>query len=890
MTEPDEERSNDPTASAGDTALPPATPSPRPNAPSDVPTADADAIGPASPAPASPRAKDEPPSHHARRGDRVGPYVLIDLIGEGSYGEVWKAEQKEPVRRTVAIKILNLAVSSKSVVARFAAEQQVLAMMDHPGIARVFDAGTTSLGRPYFVMDYIKGDTLLKYCDREKLTLTQRLRLFAEICDAVHHAHQKQIVHRDLKPQNIVVKKNDKGGAQPVVVDFGVAKALTQPLTDATVYSVLGGPQGTWAYMSPEQAEGLADIDTQSDIYSLGVVLYELLSGLRPFDDETLNKAGDEGRRRLIREKEPPSPGMRLETDTTGTGTRSAESRGTHVRELAKTLRGELGWIPLKAMRKERGQRYTSAAEFAEDVRNYLEGKPLKAGPLTTAYRTAKFVRRNRLLVGATVAVMASLAVGLGIAYWQWSLASSRADQLATQAERLLAAEHHDRERREAMCLLVAQYLSVAVRRRPDAMELSGGIEFSLLDATRDVVTPRNSEMKNVSPREALDSVVATLRSLPPSDAATRVRALRLLASSYLQYGVIAEASSLMTDSLTLAESDLGTDALLADEIRYDLATLSYYHEPLRSHGPLLEAADRLMAGAGPRRGSAKAAASTTASTLLQRQDSRWVQYADWLDAAVRDSADPDDEYYRCTLALLRAVAIRPADSEPRVEAMLAALKCFSENFGELHPDTLEARAYVRTMLLTHRPEISLRLAKESADIESRLLPELHPARASTQMNIGQLLASNLGRVEEAIPYFERAIEIWEGLGQHCGDVLLAKNQLGLCLIGLRRREDSYAFHRKAIESAEKCEGAEEALASFYSALASSCGPDRAAECEEALRKALEMTIRLSGPNSDDARKRKQLLDEFLETGTFGREYRDVPLGTEPRPAAAEDK
>jgi WD40 repeat protein/serine/threonine protein kinase len=393
----------------------------------------------APPTPPTPRGSDGAGDGGHRRGDRIGPYVLLDPIGAGAYGSVWRAEQREPVRRTVALKILHAGMNSAQVVARFRAEQQALAMMDHPGIARVFDAGLTPSGLPYFAMQYVKGDTLLKYCDRERLPLNARLQLFTQICDAVHHAHIKGVVHRDLKPSNIVVTTDDDGSPQPVVIDFGVAKALLQPLTQDTVYSVHGGPQGTWAYMSPEQAEGIADIDTRTDIYSLGVVLYELLSGARPFDDETLERAGEEGKRKLIREVEPPAPGARVEGDTTGTGTKSAHSRQTSVRELARTLTGELSWIPLYAMRKDRRRRYDSASQFAVDIRNYLEGKPLIAAPESVGYRVGKFVRRNVVVVAAVASVIAALSVGMGTALWQRGVAieqTERAGAKTAEADR----------------------------------------------------------------------------------------------------------------------------------------------------------------------------------------------------------------------------------------------------------------------------------------------------------------------------------------------------------------------------------------------------------------------------------------------------------------------
>jgi serine/threonine protein kinase len=337
-------------------------------------------------------------------GERIGPYVLIEKIGEGGFGVVWLAEQREPVRRRVAIKIIKPGMDSAEVVNRFRAEQQALAMMNHPNVAKVFDAGTTERGVPYFVMEYVAGESVTKYCDRQRLTIRDRLELFATICDAVHHAHMKGLIHRDIKPTNVLVTASEREH-RPVVIDFGVAKALNQRLTEATLFTARGQMIGTPEYMSPEQAEMLeTDIDTRSDIYSLGVLLYELLTGSLPFDRESLLNAAYDEMRRIIREVEPPKPSTRM--TTLDTARKSAEARQTRVEELARTLRRELEWIPLYAMRKDRTRRYQSASELAGDVRSYLNGTPLIAAPESAVYQLRKWLNRHRwlLLIGVVSA------------------------------------------------------------------------------------------------------------------------------------------------------------------------------------------------------------------------------------------------------------------------------------------------------------------------------------------------------------------------------------------------------------------------------------------------------------------------------------------------------
>ena len=347
-------------------------------------------------------------------GTRIGRYELLELIGEGGMGLVYLAEQKEPVKRRVALKIIKPGMDTRQVIARFEAERQALAVLDHPNIARVFDAGTTQTGRPYFVMEHVKGIPITTYCDKHKLDIEQRLKLFKQVCEGIHHAHQKGIIHRDIKPSNILVALQDDK-AVPKIIDFGIAKAATQPLTDKTFFTSQGQLLGTPQYMSPEQVDlATHDIDTRSDIYSLGVVLYELLAGVLPFEAERFERAGLSQIQHTIREVEPASPSIRL--TALGEGAKAiAASRGTQVIPLARRLHRELEWIPLKAMRKERVRRYRSASELADDIQNYLNGNPLLAGPETAIYRVKKFVRRHASSVATVALVAAAIILGLVI-------------------------------------------------------------------------------------------------------------------------------------------------------------------------------------------------------------------------------------------------------------------------------------------------------------------------------------------------------------------------------------------------------------------------------------------------------------------------------------------
>jgi len=345
-------------------------------------------------------------------GQWIGPYKLVRILGEGGMGIVYLAEQQQPIKRQVALKVIKPGMDSARVIARFETERRALALLDHPNIAHVHDAGTTENGRPYFVMEYVKGLPITEHCDHHKKAIEQRLRLFQQVCHAVQHAHQKGIIHRDIKPSNIIVSTQDDK-AVPKIIDFGIAKALSQPLIERTLTTENSQLLGTPEYMSPEQADmATEDIDTRSDIYSLGVLLYVLLTGALPFDSDTLRTGGIEHIRQVIRKTDPKTPSTRL-TRLGDEARKIAESRQTQVATLTKKLRKELEWIPLKAIRKERVERYRSASELADDIDNYIKGAPLIAGPLTAAYRFKKFLRRNRTLVTGIAAVLAILIAGV---------------------------------------------------------------------------------------------------------------------------------------------------------------------------------------------------------------------------------------------------------------------------------------------------------------------------------------------------------------------------------------------------------------------------------------------------------------------------------------------
>ncbi len=412
-------------------------------------------------------------------GAIVGAYKLLEQIGEGGFGIVFMAEQLQPVRRRVALKILKPGMDTRQVVARFEAERQALALMDHPNIAQVFDGGATCSGRPYFVMELVKGAPIIEFCDHHQLTARQRLELFLSVCQAVQHAHQKGIIHRDLKPANVLVALHD---TTPVVkvIDFGVAKALGQELTDKTLFTGFAQMIGTPMYMSPEQAgQSSLDVDTRSDIYALGVLLYELLTGTTPLDKERLRTASYDEIRRILREEDAPRPSMRLSTLGAAAATVSA-NRQSDPHRLRRLMRGELDWVVMKALEKDRSRRYESASSFAADVRRYLNDEPVLACPPSAWYRCRKFARRHKAGVGiAALVLFFVVLIGSGAG---WAIR----DRVAREAE--LTRDQAARQAR--LNLEIGHALDEAANARAHALTLTDSPirwEAALAEAASDL-------------------------------------------------------------------------------------------------------------------------------------------------------------------------------------------------------------------------------------------------------------------------------------------------------------------------------------------------------------------------------------------------------------------
>jgi eukaryotic-like serine/threonine-protein kinase len=497
------------------------------------------------------------PANSVAVGTRIGPYKLLEIIGEGGMGVVYLAEQREPVRRQVAIKIIKPGMDSKQIVARFEAERQALAMMDHPNIARVLEAGAIDTGHPYFVMELVRGIAITDYCDQARLTVRQRLDVFMQVCRAVQHAHTKGVIHRDLKPSNVLVTSDD-GVPVPKVIDFGVAKALEQPLTERTLHTGFAQMVGTPLYMSPEQAEfNLRGVDTRSDIYSLGVLLYELLTGATPFDTERLRAADFDELRRILHEEEPPRPSTRVSTLGAGLDTVS-ERRGVDAGKLRQTLYGELDWIVLKALEKERDRRYETASAFAADVQRYLNDEQVEACPPSAGYRLRKLVRRNRSALATVSVVVVALVAAAVVSTWQAAVAQDALHQAETDRDRAKTAERQAKTEQDRANTAERQATTEAAIARAVSNFLQDDLLRQAISAPQEEVGPYGNQ--NLTVREALHRASAKVAERFGDQPLVEAAIRSAIGQAYGSLGDIRLETAHLERALQLRQAHLGPD------------------------------------------------------------------------------------------------------------------------------------------------------------------------------------------------------------------------------------------------------------------------------------------------------------------------------------------
>jgi non-specific serine/threonine protein kinase/serine/threonine-protein kinase len=747
------------------------------------------------PAPATAPANDEPP---------IGPYRLLRRLGEGGMGEVWLAEQTEPVRRRVALKVIKAGMDTKHVVARFEAERQALALMNHPYIARVFDAGTTPRGNPYFAMEFVEGEPITAFCERQRVTTRARLELFVQVCEGVQHAHQKGIIHRDIKPSNVLVASRD-GQASPRIIDFGVAKATDQRLTEKTMYTELGALVGTPVYMSPEQAAG-GDVDTRTDVYALGVLLYELLAGVLPFDPVSLRTSSLEDLRRLIRDVDPPRP-----------STRVSAGEGAGTRQLASRLRGDLDWITMKALEKDRARRYASPGELAADVRRHLGNEPVLAGPPSAAYRAGKFARRHRfgvLVAAGAFLLLASLAVTQTIQARRIARARDRADVAAATAKQ------------------TADFLVGLFR----------------------VADPGEARGQAVTAREILDRAADRVEVELRGEPVVRARLQATMSQAYKGLG-------LYERSVRSAErSWQARRAALGENDPATLAARSELGDSLRLAGRLDEAETQLRASVD---GLTQAAGGGALETLVASLRLGVVLYAKGdlpaAEALLRASNDglsrigaPGAAERIDGLQWLGQVLRDRDRREEAVGVLRESLALAEATHGMDHPSTLSS---LDALGLLHwdlgRLDAAETFLRQSLEASQRVLGPDHADTLTTTLNLGLVFADH-EKFEDSERAYRTALEGYRrGLGPDHAYTFTAMTNLCSSLRAQKKFAEGEPFCREALAGRRRTLGENHpntlssinALGSFLQAAG------RLPEAEAAYRQAFERRRRVLGPD-----------------------------------------
>ena len=686
---------------------------------------------------------------------RIGPYRILRQIGEGGMGIVYEAEQETPVRRKVALKLIKIGMDTREVIARFESERQALALMNHPNIARVYDAGATPEGRPYFAMEYVQGIPITDYCDRHRLTIPERLALFVDVCEGVQHAHQKGIIHRDIKPSNVLVTTQDDTRA-PKIIDFGVAKATSQRLTEHSLFTELGQIIGTPEYMSPEQAEMTnLDIDTRTDVYSLGALLYELLAGRQPFDSKELRRAGVAEIQRKIREEDPPKPSSRA-TIVEPASTLCASNRRVDVRALGRALEGDLDWITMKALEKDRVRRYETAHDLALDVGRHLRDEPVTAGPPSGIYRARKLFRRHRAEFLAAGAVLLALVVGV--------IGTSWALLRAVRAERRAASEAVEARRQTAIAEAVNAFLNDDLLAAAAPSAARGQGKDVMMREVLKVAGERLDRASKDGGRFAAEPLV---------EASIRVT----LGHTHRELGEYAAAEPHLLRALELRRKALGEEHQKTAEAMNHLALLNFRQGRLQEAEPLYRSA---------------------------------------LAIATR-GLGPDDRAtlaYEMNLAVVLRAQGRYKEAEPLYEHNLESKL---RTLGADHVDTLNTMSGLGNHYQeTGRWEKAEALHRRALATKLRLLGEKAPSTIAEMNNLGNDLAL-LGRFDEAAQLMQRTLALkMELFGADHPSTLNSVSNLAELRDQLGRDAEAEPLHRQALDGRMRALGPRHAL-TFHS-------------------------------------------------------------------------
>ena len=744
--------------------------------------------------------------------ETIGPYRLIRELGVGGMGQVWLAEQTEPVRRHVALKLIKAGVYDGAVIRRFRSERQSLALMDHPAIAKVFDAGATPSGQPYFAMEYVDGLPITNYCDRKKLDIRERLKLFIQVCEGVQHAHQKAIIHRDLKPSNILVVEID-GKPRPRIIDFGLAKASAPPVPGQTLFTQVGAFLGTPGYMSPEQADpSVRDIDTRTDVYSLGVVLYELLTGFLPFDTTQWKKQGLDEVLRQLREEDPQRPSTKVSTNR-DTSTARAEARSTEPAHLVTSLRGDLDWVTMKALEKERERRYGTPLGLAADLERYLENRPVEARPASTGYRFRKYVRRNRLGVAVVSGVVALL---IAFAVMQ-----------AVELRRIT----RERDRADRITEFITNMFKVS--------------------------DPSEARGNTITAREILDKSSKEIETGLAQDPALQAQMMSVMGQVYGNLGLYTRAQALLTQAVDIRRRLLGASdpqTLSAmDDLGWTLNREGHYPEAENLQQETLDLRRRVLGAEHPETLRSMTNLAGTL-TLAGRYPEAEKLQRETLDIQRRVLGPEHPETLR-SMSSLANTASRQGHYPDAEKWQRETLDIQRRVLGREHPDTLRSmNNLANTLAREGRYPEAEKLQREALDLHRRILG---PEHADTLAAMTDLAVSvrRQGRYAEAEKLERDSLTIQlRVLGPEHPSTLMTMNNLSNTLNYEGHYAEAEKLLRTTLDTKRRVLGPEhpETLRSMVNLATSMMDEGHYSEAEKLERETLDIRRRVLGPDHPD--------------------------------------